>query len=456
MGAKPSLLVSLRQAQDAIAAETPHKRHAVRGVSMRFVKDYRAALGDLPPTEHALTILALTGATRLSLVETLRIAFAVTGNKAFVQDADGKPYFGEPSFFVSYESFDDAIAALDEQQGFLWWDIFATSQHRSEETGIPLCSSVCVVAQFDKVPREVNLAITLKKPIKLVMPPRETERFIQLLAHDVPDYDPLLRDWCTSQAKLAAQTCRDTSALINNCAILLKEQGKLDEAEPLYHRALRGCRRSLGDLHPHTLTAINNYADCLVKQGKFDEAEPLNVEALKGRRSVLGKLHKDTLLSLNNYANLLYLRGKLNEAGPLYQEALDGRRQTLGDTHVDTLTSISNLGVLLKKQGKLKEAADMHRHALDGRRATLGARHVDTLTSMNNYANLLATQNKIQEAAALYREALDGGRLTLGDSHPHMAQWTANYARLQRRRSTSKSPKRRASWSPDSAWSPHW
>ena len=40
------------------------------------------------------------------------------------------------------------------------------------------------------------------------------------------------------------------TALVGNLASLLKEQGKLAEAEPLYREALEGRREVLGPRHP--------------------------------------------------------------------------------------------------------------------------------------------------------------------------------------------------------------
>ena len=58
-------------------------------------------------------------------------------------------------------------------------------------------------------------------------------------------------------------------------AVLLKAQGKLAEAEPLYRRALEGREQQLGAHHLSTLISVNNLAQLLQAQGKLAEAEPL-------------------------------------------------------------------------------------------------------------------------------------------------------------------------------------
>ena len=71
--------------------------------------------------------------------------------------------------------------------------------------------------------------------------------------------------------------------LMHQVGFLLYNQGKYDEAEPLWREALAGKRATLGDTHPSTLTSINNLGNLLQAQGKRDEAEPLLREARAAR-----------------------------------------------------------------------------------------------------------------------------------------------------------------------------
>ena len=54
-------------------------------------------------------------------------------------------------------------------------------------------------------------------------------------------------------------------------------------------------RAVLGDEHTTTLTSMNNLTNLLRAQGKLAEAEPLFLEALRTRRTVRGDEHPDTL-----------------------------------------------------------------------------------------------------------------------------------------------------------------
>ena len=58
-------------------------------------------------------------------------------------------------------------------------------------------------------------------------------------------------------------------------------QGRYEEAEPLYKRALEIRERVLGPDHPDTATSLNNLAILYDNQGRYEEAEPLYKRALE-------------------------------------------------------------------------------------------------------------------------------------------------------------------------------
>ncbi|NDY74971.1 tetratricopeptide repeat protein, partial [Desulfobacter hydrogenophilus] len=70
-----------------------------------------------------------------------------------------------------------------------------------------------------------------------------------------------------------------------------ESQGKYEEAEPLYQRALKIRETVLGPDHPSVATTLNNLAGLYESQGKYEEAEPLYQRALKIRETVLGPDH---------------------------------------------------------------------------------------------------------------------------------------------------------------------
>jgi tetratricopeptide (TPR) repeat protein len=202
-----------------------------------------------------------------------------------------------------------------------------------------------------------------------------------------------MQGWMVEEAQAALDAMpveeRATSALINNLANLLSDQGKLGEAEPLYREALAGRRRSLGDEHPSTLTSINNLAILLSDQGKLVEAEPLYREALAGKRRTLGDEHSSTLNSINNLANLLSDIGDNSSSEALYMESLPTCRRVLGDTHRLTFLLITGLATCLRRAGRLDEALPLAREAFSVRCTLLGADQLETAYSAHELGVVL-------------------------------------------------------------------
>jgi eukaryotic-like serine/threonine-protein kinase len=155
------------------------------------------------------------------------------------------------------------------------------------------------------------------------------------------------------------------------------DEGRLPDAEKLYHEALDIRRRVLGIDHPDTLAVMDGYATTLATEHRNDEAETLLRETLSTRRRVLGPDHRDTLMSMNNLANMLFLEGRYGDAGQLQQETLHIQRRVLGPNHPDTAMSTYNLGGTALHSGKPDEALSLLRQAVDHGLAPNIALHIE-------------------------------------------------------------------------------
>ncbi|KAH8821335.1 hypothetical protein F5884DRAFT_816866 [Xylogone sp. PMI_703] len=197
---------------------------------------------------------------------------------------------------------------------------------------------------------------------------------------------------------------------LHNLGDLYADQGKLDEAEKMYQRALQGRERSLGPDHASTLNTVNNLGLVYADQGKLDEAEKMYQRALQGRKRTLGPDHASTLNTVNNLGRLYKMQNKLDEAEKMHQRALQGKENAfgLGPDHIFTLDTVNDLGSLYAGQGKLDEAENMYQRALHGFEKTLGLDHTSTLDTVNNLGLLYADQDKLDEAEAMYLRALQG------------------------------------------------
>jgi tetratricopeptide (TPR) repeat protein len=213
---------------------------------------------------------------------------------------------------------------------------------------------------------------------------------------------------------------------------LLRAQGKLDQAEPLYLEALEKRRRVLGEEHPNTLESLNSVASTLQEQSRLAEAEPYYREALAKRRRVLGEDHPLTFESINNMGFLLRARGNVAEADPYDREALAKRRRVLGEEHPDTLISVNNLAGLLVALGRHAEAEPYFRDAAEKSRRVQGEQHPFTLICTVNLGRVLQRQAKHQEAIDLLTPIEVAARIGFtGGSAPRLAVVLATLGRAR-------------------------
>ncbi|MEO1006851.1 MAG: tetratricopeptide repeat protein, partial [Cyanobacteria bacterium J06638_38] len=83
-------------------------------------------------------------------------------------------------------------------------------------------------------------------------------------------------------------------------------QGLYNQAEKWFEQCLNCCqeRLLLASQHPSVADSLNNLANLYTDQGRYEDAEPLYNQALAIYRQILGEQHSDVATSLNNLANL--------------------------------------------------------------------------------------------------------------------------------------------------------
>ncbi|NEQ68864.1 MAG: tetratricopeptide repeat protein [Symploca sp. SIO2D2] len=189
--------------------------------------------------------------------------------------------------------------------------------------------------------------------------------------------------------------------------MLCESQGKYDEAERLYLRALNLRETFLGNKHPNFANSINSLAGLYSLQGKYDKAETLYLKALQLRKEFFDKEDADVATSFHNLAGLYSLQGKYDEAEALYLQALELMEKSLGYEHPDVATSTNDLANLYLSQGRYKEAEPLYLQALELRKKSFGNEHLDVADSNNSLAKFYSLQGRYDEAKKLYSQALE-------------------------------------------------
>jgi tetratricopeptide (TPR) repeat protein len=218
----------------------------------------------------------------------------------------------------------------------------------------------------------------------------------------------------------------DTGTSLHNLANLLRTQGELAGAWPLYERTLAITEKALGPEHPATATTLNNLGSLLRDQGDLAAARPLFERALAIQDKVLESEHPATATTLNNLATLLRDLGELASARPLYERALAINEKALGPEHSGTATCISNLARLLSDIDRADEAELLFRRAIAIGEKALGPEHPLTQRYRSHYARLLLDTGRSTEALTFAEAALAVHGATSGPDHP----WRTDSARV--------------------------
>jgi tetratricopeptide (TPR) repeat protein len=102
----------------------------------------------------------------------------------------------------------------------------------------------------------------------------------------------------------------NTALSLNNLALLYHIQGKYEDAEPLYQRAIKIFEQAWGNAHSDTATSLSNLANLYYRQKKYEDAELWSRRALSSYEQVWGVEHPYTQELQQTYAALLRALGR--------------------------------------------------------------------------------------------------------------------------------------------------
>lgn len=168
---------------------------------------------------------------------------------------------------------------------------------------------------------------------------------------------------------------------IDDLAVHLSREGKKDEAEQSYRKAL--CiQKDEEKVDQRTLAIKEALAMLLFSQGKEEEeAKNLSREVLDIHKKVDGVEHPATLHSMHILAKLLY--DEISETGGeslcILEQVVHLRRSTLGFEHEDTLQATVDLAQVYSKMKDFEKAESTYKEVIRVQKRELGAKHPRTL-----------------------------------------------------------------------------
>ena len=218
--------------------------------------------------------------------------------------------------------------------------------------------------------------------------------------------------YCKKLAKkLYGTNNPNMSKVIYNIGNVLQKQGKLDEAEAQYKKALEIEIKIYGTKnHLKISSKAHQIGVILQKQGKLDEAEAYYRKALKIKTKVYGtKNHPEIAKTIHNIGSVLQDKGKLDEAKALYRESLEIQTKAYGTrSHLFVAKTIHQIGTIMQDQGKFEEAEAYYKEVLEIETKAYGTKyHPEIIKTIHNIGSVMQDRGKLDEAEAYYKEALE-------------------------------------------------
>ncbi|MFZ1422607.1 MAG: CHAT domain-containing tetratricopeptide repeat protein [Saprospiraceae bacterium] len=212
-------------------------------------------------------------------------------------------------------------------------------------------------------------------------------------------------------------------ASLNTIAQVLKEQGKLKEAEVVFLEAKRNNMKVTGGKDLQFARICNNLADVYCALNRFDKAEELYRTSLRVKEQLKGI--KD------EYTKTIYNLCKFYLAITKYSSGLKEIDVALAilirNGNNDTLKFLDLKAILLYKVQKYKEAESIFKQTLQTREKIGQAENDDYCLNLLNYASLLQDRSRFDDAKPLVEKALIIGKKTFGLEHPYYASILTNY-----------------------------
>jgi len=125
--------------------------------------------------------------------------------------------------------------------------------------------------------------------------------------------EPLLRASVDSQIRVHGDKHPKTMVAMGNLAFVLEDLNRLDEAE-VYFRRVVDLRREVSLTDPNGWPELNNLAMLLTKQGKLEEAASLYKEVVTLATANGPANYLPTAIFRNNYGECLAKLGRYEEA----------------------------------------------------------------------------------------------------------------------------------------------
>ena len=205
-------------------------------------------------------------------------------------------------------------------------------------------------------------------------------------------------------ARVAGIPDRELLPPLTNLAALLREMGRYAESESVYCRTLTIAEREMAPYHAQTYRILRELAFLSAAQGRPEEAEQDYLRALQPGESGEA-IEADELVTTRSYLGDLYRKqGRYAESAAQYAQAMSLLEQASQKGRL-RIGVLSRLGQLAADQGSFRRAESLYRTALGEAQKTLGPENEQAAAILNNLGHLYTSKENYGRAKETLEQA---------------------------------------------------
>jgi tetratricopeptide (TPR) repeat protein len=220
--------------------------------------------------------------------------------------------------------------------------------------------------------------------------------------------------------------------VMNNLAVIAREQGRFPDAAQLYREALAVYHNSSDS--QREVKALNNLGRVLAQQDQYKRAERLYRQAIAEAKLKLGPSDPDLALGLSNLGKLLISRRKFSAAEPLLKRAEAIDRETFASESARIGYDLANDGMAAAGRKHFAEAEELYERSLAIFEKTLPPNHPELGKAMARLADAYGHADRWDESEKLYRRAIDVLEKAWGPENPQLVGVLESYESVLRAR----------------------
>lgn len=213
------------------------------------------------------------------------------------------------------------------------------------------------------------------------------------------------------------------ASLLGEQGAYYRGQGRYQESEDCFQRALELLEKTAGKDSPAYATALNNLASVHRLTGRYADAEREYAACLALYRRTVGTGDVLYAAGLNGLSMVYLDQNLLLQAARLQTRAAE-ILDALPQCRDELAVSLCNLGLLLRQMGRLREAEEKLKQAVALFEGELGTHTPHYHAALNGLGSVDYAAGRYRQAQSRFRQAAQAAEALYGPEH-----WECRVAR---------------------------